>query len=182
MLKEFNQLVQVETRLAQESYDGAGDAFRKVVAELIVILAIALVMSVVMALFMSRIIVLPLRKAIAAAGRIAGGDLAGEIKVVGRDETGELLAALKNMNDSLLRIVGEVRAQRGVPVRGLRGSQRHGAVHEPGVQRTGGQRRGDQRLDRADDRLDHPEHRERQGHRRHGRARRPSRPPKAARR
>jgi methyl-accepting chemotaxis protein len=109
MLKGFNKLVQVETRLAQESYDGAGDAFRKVVAELIVILAIALVVSVVLALFMSRIIVLPLRNAISAAGRIAGGDLASEIKVVGRDETGELLAALKNMNDSLLRIVGEVR-------------------------------------------------------------------------
>jgi methyl-accepting chemotaxis protein len=58
---------------------------------------------------MSRMIVRPLRHAIGMAGRIAGGDLTSEIKVVGRDETAELLQALKGMNDSLKKIVGEVR-------------------------------------------------------------------------
>ncbi|MDP1929083.1 MAG: methyl-accepting chemotaxis protein, partial [Thiobacillus sp.] len=47
--------------------------------------------------------------ATAVADRIASGDLTSEINVEGRDETGELLGALKRMNDSLKQIVGEVR-------------------------------------------------------------------------
>jgi methyl-accepting chemotaxis protein len=58
---------------------------------------------------MSRRIVRPLENAIAVAGRIAGGDLTSEVKVSGRDETAALLRALRDMNASLRRIVGEVR-------------------------------------------------------------------------
>ena len=110
LLKDFNQLVQFESRLAHESYASAGDTFDKVVFGLLTILALALAVSVGAALFMSRMIVRPLRQAIVAADRIAGGDLSVEIKVVGRDETGELLAALKHMSESLAKIVSEVRS------------------------------------------------------------------------
>jgi len=113
MLKDFDQLTQMEKRLAQESYMDASDAYHRVMEELIVILVVALVMSLGVAWFMSRMIVRPLRRAISAAGRIADGNLVSEIKVAGSDETGELLAALNNMNDSLLEIVGEVRASAG---------------------------------------------------------------------
>ncbi len=110
LLKDFNQLVQIETRLAQESYESAGSAYNEVVLVLVAILALGLGISVSISAFMSRMIVRPLRHAIGMAGRIAGGDLTSEIKVVGRDETGELLQALKDMNDSLKKIVGEVRS------------------------------------------------------------------------
>jgi methyl-accepting chemotaxis protein len=113
MLKDYDQLTQMEKRLAEESYKDASDAYRRVMEKLIVILVFALVMSLGVAWFMSRIIVRPLRRAITAAGCIAKGNLVAEIKVAGSDETGELLAALNNMNDSLLEIVGEVRASAG---------------------------------------------------------------------
>jgi len=110
LLKDFKDLVQFETRLAQQSYDSAGSAFAKLVLALLATLAIAIVFSGAMTYFMSRMIVRPLKAAIATAGRIAGGDLTSEIKIVGRDETAELLQALKDMNASLLKIVGEVRS------------------------------------------------------------------------
>jgi methyl-accepting chemotaxis protein len=41
---------------------------------------------------------------------VAAGDLSSRIEVHSRDETGQLLQALKEMNESLMRIVGEVRS------------------------------------------------------------------------
>ncbi|HEX2011652.1 MAG TPA: methyl-accepting chemotaxis protein, partial [Roseateles sp.] len=57
-----------------------------------------------------RSIVAPLSQAVQVAEAVAGGDLRSRIEVNGGNETGQLLAALKRMNDSLVGIVGQVRA------------------------------------------------------------------------
>ena len=51
-----------------------------------------------------------LDKAISASEQIAAGDLTVKIEVDSQDETGQLLMSLKEMNDGLARIVGEVRS------------------------------------------------------------------------
>jgi methyl-accepting chemotaxis protein-1 (serine sensor receptor) len=51
----------------------------------------------------------PLAHAVAIAKSVAAGDLTRAIHVRSSDETGQLLQALKDMNESLIRIVGEVR-------------------------------------------------------------------------
>jgi methyl-accepting chemotaxis protein len=51
----------------------------------------------------------PLQQALKLAGAVAQGDLTQRIDVKVRDEFGQLLQALKDMNDSLSGIVGEVR-------------------------------------------------------------------------
>jgi methyl-accepting chemotaxis protein len=51
----------------------------------------------------------PIHRAVAAARRVADGDLSGTIEVTSKDETGDLLQALKEMNANLLRIVARVR-------------------------------------------------------------------------
>ena len=50
-----------------------------------------------------------LDQAIDASKRIASGDLTAHLNVESADETGELIASLKEMNEGLARIVGEVR-------------------------------------------------------------------------
>jgi len=50
-----------------------------------------------------------LDKAISVSEQIAAGDLTVKIEVDSQDETGHLLASLKEMNEGLARIVGEVR-------------------------------------------------------------------------
>ena len=52
----------------------------------------------------------PLREAVDVADAVASGDLTRRIEVKSGDETGKLLHALKNMNDSLVGIVTEVRS------------------------------------------------------------------------
>jgi len=73
------------------------------------ILALALVLGVACAVWITRSLTRPLRKAVAVAQQVAQGDLTSHIEVRSRDETGQLLAALQAMNGSLQSIVGEVR-------------------------------------------------------------------------
>ena len=74
-----------------------------------VVAALAVLFAAVVAWQLSRSITRPLRNAVDAARRVAGGDLTAEIRSESSDETGQLLAALKEMNSGLVRIVGEVR-------------------------------------------------------------------------
>jgi methyl-accepting chemotaxis protein len=51
----------------------------------------------------------PLNNAVEVAERVAAGDLTSDFEANGKSETARLLASLKQMNDNLKRIVGEVR-------------------------------------------------------------------------
>ncbi|WP_338846052.1 methyl-accepting chemotaxis protein [Massilia sp. W12] len=69
----------------------------------------ALAIGSLLAWFLTRAIVRPLSQAVKIAKRVAHGDLTTQIEVRGKDETAELLFALKEMNDNLDKTVGEVR-------------------------------------------------------------------------
>ena len=77
---------------------------------LVALAALALTFGVVCAWLLTTGITGPLKSAVAVARRVADGDLSGEIEVHTKDEIGQLLHALKDMNDSLIRIVSDVRA------------------------------------------------------------------------
>ncbi|MBI1891095.1 MAG: cache domain-containing protein, partial [Burkholderiales bacterium] len=57
----------------------------------------------------ARSIIRPLEQAVHIARTVAAGDLTTRIRVERDDETGQLLESLKDMSDSLIRIVAEVR-------------------------------------------------------------------------
>ncbi|MFI5445996.1 methyl-accepting chemotaxis protein [Polaromonas sp. UC242_47] len=65
--------------------------------------------GLILALWIARMIARPLSEAVKVAQTVAAGDLGGTIVVSSRDETGQLMQALKAMNDSLAKVVGEVR-------------------------------------------------------------------------
>ena len=71
--------------------------------------AIAAVLACVLAFLLNRNITRPLHEAVEMAQRVAKGDLSSNIVVRSTDETGELMAALRDMNASLVAIVGDVR-------------------------------------------------------------------------
>ncbi|NHZ98981.1 methyl-accepting chemotaxis protein [Massilia sp. CCM 8734] len=70
---------------------------------------LAAVLASVIALWLARNITAPLRRAVSFAQQVAEGDLSAHVEADSTDEIGELLGALKTMNTSLARIVGEVR-------------------------------------------------------------------------
>jgi methyl-accepting chemotaxis protein len=69
----------------------------------------ALLAGIAFAVMLSRSITRPLNHAVDIARTVASGDLTSRIEVKTKDETGRLLQALKDMNDSLVRIVAQVR-------------------------------------------------------------------------
>jgi methyl-accepting chemotaxis protein len=75
-----------------------------------VFVTLATVLAIVLAIPLLRSITVPLAEAVAAAERIAGGDLRAEIRPGGADEVAQLQAAMKAMRDRLAQIIGEVRA------------------------------------------------------------------------
>lgn len=66
---------------------------------------LALVVGGLIAWYITRIIVTSLSEAIAASNRISAGDLSGEIKVSSKDETGQLLLGMKQMQDQLTQVI-----------------------------------------------------------------------------
>jgi methyl-accepting chemotaxis protein len=86
---------------------GAAD---KAVLSGAVIGVLGLAVTLAFAVFVARALVRQLHLAVKVAETVAAGDLTSTIEVTGTDETGKLLNALKAMNASLVRVVGQVRA------------------------------------------------------------------------
>jgi methyl-accepting chemotaxis protein len=68
----------------------------------------AVLLALVVATFITLSVTRPLRAAVAAADRLAAGDLTVTIDSHARDEAGRLLAAMKNMIAKLTQVVGDV--------------------------------------------------------------------------
>ena len=66
--------------------------------------------AAVLAYLLTRNITVPLQGAVALAQRVAKGDLSSKVVVTSKDETGELMQALSDMNAALYNIVQEVRS------------------------------------------------------------------------
>jgi methyl-accepting chemotaxis protein len=80
-------------------------------AQIAIAVAVALSVGMLLAVsvVISRGIVQPIRRAVEIAETVAAGDLSSDIDVRGHDETAQLLAALKRMNDRLVEVVDTVR-------------------------------------------------------------------------
>jgi methyl-accepting chemotaxis protein len=101
----------VELQHAQMEAAGAASAAQALrTGWLIAGLALAATLaSVIVGFLATRSITRPLTRAVAIARKVAAGDLSSRIEVRTKDETGQLMAALCDMNQSLRSIVGNVR-------------------------------------------------------------------------
>jgi methyl-accepting chemotaxis protein len=110
---EYQALVQDLVTLQRGKIDATAhhiDAIADDSRQLLLLLAaLVLALGATCAMLLTRGITVPLHHAVLAARRVAGGDLSGLIEARSRDETGQLLTALKEMNHSLLTIVTDVR-------------------------------------------------------------------------
>jgi len=95
---------------AAERSVAEGTALYNTVRAIMIALAVAgVAVGMLLGWLVTRGIVRPLGEAVSAARQVAAGDLTTDIRVVTRDETGDLMGALKAMNESLARIVKDVR-------------------------------------------------------------------------
>ncbi|MGZ3181626.1 MAG: methyl-accepting chemotaxis protein [Telluria sp.] len=109
VLAELNKLVALHKAEAQDVVDQAETSARQLKYILIGIGAVAVALGVVLAGVITSSITGPLEFAVGVARRVAEGDLSSHIEVRSEDETGQLMAALAEMNRNLVKVVHEVR-------------------------------------------------------------------------
>ncbi|WP_343724758.1 methyl-accepting chemotaxis protein [Herbaspirillum huttiense] len=110
LLGELDKLAQVNLDGSVQSVHIADVTYDQSRFGIIALLVGSLFVGMLLAVFVARIISAPLRTAGAFANQVAAGDLTAEIRVSSRDETGQLSMALAAMNESLRRIVSQVRS------------------------------------------------------------------------
>ncbi|MBO9512653.1 MAG: MCP four helix bundle domain-containing protein, partial [Variovorax sp.] len=108
-LDYVQQLLDMQRRSIDRSVDEIAEDEKNSRNLLLALGALALAMGAFCAWRLSVGITRPLHRAVAVTQSVASGDLTSDIEADSRDETGQLLAALKAMNTSLTQIVGEVR-------------------------------------------------------------------------
>ncbi|AZD35170.1 Methyl-accepting chemotaxis sensor/transducer protein [Pseudomonas chlororaphis subsp. aurantiaca] len=101
MLKELLTVVEVNTHGGEAAAARSNEVFHSAVGLVLAILAIVLVLTVGLAIVLTRSIVRPLGQAVEVAETIASGDLCHAISVTGNDEPARLLHALQRMQNSL---------------------------------------------------------------------------------
>ena len=106
---EIDKLVEAQQTVERETLAGSISAQRNLTYLFILMGAVALALGGVLAFLLTRSITAPLRDAVEVARKVAAGELTSRVNAVGKDEIGDLLRALKGMNESLLKIVGKVR-------------------------------------------------------------------------
>jgi methyl-accepting chemotaxis protein len=103
-------LVKIQSDVAAADYKESQEVVALVRLVCLGGLVFGLAMAAWLGWLLVRAIVRPLEEAVRIAGAVAQGDLTQRIDVRSNDETGRLMAALRDMNDSLVEIVTRVRA------------------------------------------------------------------------
>ena len=108
-LQAIDQLIAVQVKQMEQAAQAAEQSAATAASLMMVLGLLGAAMSLFTAWFITRGIVRPIKHAVRVARTVAGGDLSSQIEVRSQDEIGELSAALKEMNQSLVNIVSEVR-------------------------------------------------------------------------
>jgi len=109
-LEAIDKLVQLQQQQIQQDLNAFAISSQRTTLVTVIICAAAMFLAALVAWRLNRSITGPLNQAVTLASRVAAGDLTAQIEVGGADETGQLLSALRSMNQSLQKTVGEVRA------------------------------------------------------------------------
>jgi methyl-accepting chemotaxis protein len=90
------------------------ESARKLASIMVTSALVAVIISSLGVIYIVRtLVVRPLKTAVAAANRLAEGDLTALIEVSGNDEIGQLLGAMKNMHEKLRQVVEDVKTVSG---------------------------------------------------------------------
>jgi methyl-accepting chemotaxis protein len=110
VMDELSMLANMTSVTAKQRADAAEAQAATATRTIAIMLVAAIAVCIFGTLWLARRITAPLGEAVRVARSVADGDLTSRIEPRSGDETGQMMRALKAMNDGLARIVGEVRA------------------------------------------------------------------------
>nr|WP_186329614.1 methyl-accepting chemotaxis protein [Variovorax boronicumulans] len=105
----LGELSDAEEKANNEAAEEAQTAYDRARMLMLAMCAAGVALGLVAAWWITRSITVPISEAVRIARTVSSGDLTSRIDVRGKDETGQLLAALRDMNENLIRVVSTVR-------------------------------------------------------------------------
>ncbi|WP_461571650.1 methyl-accepting chemotaxis protein [Thiobacillus sp.] len=109
-LKSLEDMAAFQEKGTAQAVEEADAAYTSALALMLSLSALSLVLGGFIAWWITRSITTPINQAVKVAQTVAAGDLTSRIDVESGDEFGQLQQALKDMNASLVTIVGQVRS------------------------------------------------------------------------
>jgi methyl-accepting chemotaxis protein-1 (serine sensor receptor) len=109
MQESFEALMKLQQDVAKDEFERSQSAYAMVRNMSIVAIILGLLIAGAVGAWTIKAISAPLNEAVRVARSVASGDLTQHINVRSTDETGQLLQALKDMNESLVSTIGQVR-------------------------------------------------------------------------
>ena len=110
---EIARLVDVQLRVAKAEYERSEALYETTRATAVASTVLGVLIAVLLGYSITRSVTVPLAETVGLAQRVAAGDLTSRIAVDRRDELGQLQAAMKEMSESLVRVISEVRGGAG---------------------------------------------------------------------
>ncbi|QNA90676.1 HAMP domain-containing protein [Massilia sp. Dwa41.01b] len=107
--KALNAQITLQSSLATKAVAEAGRTYDNTVRTMVALAVVILVLAGLIAWRITISITRPVARALAIAETVAAGDLTSQIEVNTTDELGQMLSALKKMNESLVATVSTVR-------------------------------------------------------------------------
>lgn len=107
--QNIDALMQFQMATAKNEFEKSQNIYQWIRNFCISAIGLGILFSAYMGVWLVRSISVPLQIAVRVARSVAAGDLAQVIEVRSQDETGQLMQALKDMNESLVTIVMKVR-------------------------------------------------------------------------
>jgi methyl-accepting chemotaxis protein len=106
LYKNLNDLLELETKLGQVTYEGSVASFNASLKIFILVLLVAICVSILLSLLIAKIITGPVRETMEVVKKIAEGDLTQEINLTSTDEIGMLAQSVDEMRRKMGDAVG----------------------------------------------------------------------------
>lgn len=106
--EDISSLIDIQIGFTKQEYKHQQDQYATIRNIFIGLIIIALVFVLLISVAVTRVIFRPLQKAVEIARSVAAGDFTQQIEVRSTDEVGQLLQALKEMNESLVKSIGQL--------------------------------------------------------------------------
>ena len=107
--ESLHDFIDLQKEKSRKDEENAAETYRIAMTLMLLLTGGAIALGSLIAWLCTRSITCPVSEAVRIAQTVATGDLTSRIDAGGTDETAQLLRALKEMNDSLANIVGQVR-------------------------------------------------------------------------
>ncbi len=109
-LDAIDELVNHQKDRNAQQYKESVEAYNHARTLMFTLGGAAIALAVLIAIFLTRSIVKPLNEGINVANELSNGNLALEVEIKSKDETGQLLEAMRHMVEKLREIVADVRS------------------------------------------------------------------------